>query len=144
MKINTSGIFLLVSLLVISSWSSVSAQEEPTVSDKDIKILHFEELNYPTFARAAHIEGVVVVRVPLDDRGDVVKALAISGKEPLIRDCIANAKKWKFQPNSHKMAVIVYSFTLPTGSCGSVTSLFMVQGVNLATITGFPAPVEPQ
>jgi Gram-negative bacterial TonB protein C-terminal len=144
MKINTSVIFFLASLLAIGSWGSVNAQEEPSVSDKDIKIVHFEELNYPTFARAAHIEGVVVVRVILDDRGGVVKALAISGKDPLIPDCIANAKKWKFQPNSRKMAVIVYNFTLPTGSCGSVTSLFMVQGTNLVTITGCPAPVEPQ
>ena len=143
MKMKTRGILLLVGLLVISSFNHLSAQDDTTVSDKDMRVVHFEELNYPTFARAAHIEGVVVVRVILDDQGNVVKALAISGNEYLIRDCIPNAKKWKFQPNSRKMAIIVYNFVLPAGACGSVTSLFMLQGPNFATITSCPAPVEP-
>ena len=135
MKIITRSMRLFVTLLVISSTSYINAQEDTTVNDKDIKIIHFEELNYPTLARVAHIEGVVVIRVILDEQGNVAKAVAISGNELLIGDSLANAKKWKFQPNARKMAVIVYSFTLLLADCGPVTSFFMLRSPNLATIT---------
>jgi TonB family protein len=141
MKINASGLFLIMSLLAVGSLSYANAQEDKIVNDDDIKITHFEEFNYPTFAHAARIEGVVVVRVILNDRGDVVKAMAISGKEPLIRACIPSVMKWKFQPNARKMAVIVFNFTMPIGACDS--SLFMLQGANFVTIIACPPPVEP-
>ena len=131
-------------LLVVGLFCDARAQEDLTINDKDIKVVHFEELNYPTFARAAQIEGVVVVRVSLDERGNVVKAVAISGKEPLIRDCLVNAKKWKFQPNAQRIALIVYNFTMPIVGCGAVTSFFTLRGANFATITGCPPPVEPE
>lgn len=143
MKTATRVLLCLAGLLTVGAFNCPSDQEDVTVNDNDIKVVHFEQLNYPTFARAAHVEGVVVLRVFLDDRGDVVRAVAISGKEPLIPDTIANAKKWKFQPNAHKMAVIVYNFTMPTGACGTADTLFILQGANFATIMGCPPPVEP-
>ncbi|HTV60669.1 MAG TPA: energy transducer TonB [Verrucomicrobiae bacterium] len=143
MKTKVGKLLLLIAILVAGYLHGLNAQDVGTVNDKDIKIVHFEELKYPTFARAAHIEGAVVVRVFLDGQGNAVKAIAISGKDALITDSIANARKWKFQPNTQRTAVIVYIFTLPTAACGSVTSIFMLQGANIATITGCPAPVEP-
>ena len=142
-KLSIGQSLALAGILVMSSPTHASAQDDSTVYDKEIRVVHFEELKYPTLAKVAHIEGVVVIRVVLDDRGNVVKATAISGKEPLIPDCITNAKKWKFEPNARKMAVIVYSFTLPTADCGSVGSFFMLQGANLATITACPPTVQP-
>lgn len=137
-----AGTLFLLTLFLAGSADCSFAQEEATVSDTDIQVLHFEELSYPTVAWVAHVQGVVVIRVVLDDRGNVVKAAAISGKEQLITDCLANAKKWKFHPNPQKMAVIVYKFTLPPVDCGSAKSFFTLEGANLANVTACPFTVQ--
>jgi TonB family protein len=142
MRTIRNSLFPLAALIILG-FASVCNSQEVTVNDKDINVIHFEALEYPNFARAAHIEGVVVVRVVLDEHGDVTKVSALSGKEPLVPSCIANVKKWTFQPNTGKVAIVVYNFTMPTGACGSVRSLFMLQGANFVTITGCPPAVEP-
>ncbi len=45
----------------------------------------------------------------LDDQGKVVQAVALSGNDLLLPDCLVNAKKWRFKPNSMRAAVIVYN-----------------------------------
>jgi TonB family protein len=130
-------------LLLLSPITYIRAQNEGTVDDKDTTVTHFEELQYPTFARAAHVEGVVVIRVALDDKGGVAQAVTISGNRALVGDCLANARKWKFEPNPRKSAVIVYDFTLKNASCGAASSFFIFRGKNIAEITGCAAPVEP-
>jgi TonB family protein len=112
----------------------VAAQDEAPIDDKDITIVHFEKLNYPALARQARISGVVVVRVFLDGKGNVVKAVAISGKESLIKDSLTNVEEWKFQPNSRNMAVVVYRFTTDLAACAPDFRFFMLEG-NVATVT---------
>ncbi len=141
MKTNLTTVALFLGLAFLISPHYLAAQDDAPIDDKDIKIVHFEELNYPPLARAARIEGAVVIRVSFDDRGNVVKAVAISGKEPLIDYCLANAKKWKFEPNARKMAVLVYHFTLPPAVCGPDFSFFMLEG-NLVTITACPTRID--
>jgi hypothetical protein len=119
----------------------VVAQDDAPIDDKDITIVHFEKLNYPVLARQASIEGVVVARVFLDGKGNVVKAVAISGKQLLINDSLVNVEKWKFQPNSRNMAVVVYRFTRDLAACTPArdASFFMLEG-NLATVTACAVP----
>jgi hypothetical protein len=119
-----------------------TAQEDTPANDKDIEIVHYEELNYPPLAHTAHIEGVVVVRVILNERGGVVKAVALSGHPVLIPSCVANAQKWKFQPTV-KTALIVYNFTIPDVRCGYYTGFFTFRPPNFVTVTGCPLTVEP-
>lgn len=53
---------------------------------------------YPQMARAAGIEGVVVVEVTVGETGSVLSARAISG-HPLLRDAaVAAARGWAFSP----------------------------------------------
>jgi TonB family protein len=53
---------------------------------------------YPPLAKAARISGVVVVEVTVDEEGNVISALAISG-HPLLKDAsLTAARGWKFQP----------------------------------------------
>ena len=139
---NAKRLMMLIGFLAVSQLFTVSAQEKQTVSDKDIKIVDYEEMRYPTVARNAHVQGMVVIRVKLDDQGKVVDATAISGSEFLVRDSIENAKKWRFKPNTQKSAAIIYNFTLPGGFCKSQGSLFLQQGANVATIIGCDVPVE--
>jgi len=134
---------LLAGFLFTGPVNFASAQVEPTVDDRDMRVVHFEELRYPQLARSAHVEGLVVVRVKLNDQGGVTDAIAISGAAVLVHECLTNAKKWTFQPNAQHSAVIVYRFTLPKADCASVTSFFMLEGVNLANITACPLTVEP-
>ncbi len=123
-----------------SPFKLVRSQRGGTVSDMDMKVLHYEELRYPTLAKSASIQGVVVVQVKLDDKGNVVEAAAISGNPALIgtADCLANAKKWRFQPSAQKTAVIVYNFRLVFGA----PDQFIFQPPNFATITGAPMIVQ--
>ena len=132
----------ILNLLTVCLVGAIAAQGNPTVTDKDIKVVDFEELKYPPIARAARIQGTVVIRVTLDDTGGVKDAEAISGAELLVRDCLTNVKKWRFRPNPQKTAVIIYQFKMPGGECKSVSSLFMFRGPNLATIIGCEVPVE--
>ncbi len=108
MKIAYS-IALLLSILMPIPFSGAPLQEGTTVRDKDIKIVDFDDLTYPAPARTAHVQGVVVVRANLSDRGEVTEATAISGDEVLIPACLVNIKKWRFQPNTSKTVVIVYT-----------------------------------
>jgi len=136
------SILTLIAGLFMFSVIRVFASPNQVILDKDIKVLAFDEMKYPPLARAARIQGIVVVRVSLDDAGSVKDAEAVSGAELLVRECLTNAKKWKFRPTPQKTAVIIYQFKMPGGECKSVSGLFMFRGPNFATIIGCDVPVE--
>ena len=119
-----------------------NAQSNPTISSRDSRVVDFEDMRYPPLARTARIQGVVVIRVTLDDAGRVKNADALSGPALLVEDSLANVRKWRFQPNPEKSAVAVYHFEMPGAACKSVASFFMLQGNNLATIIGCEVPVQ--
>jgi hypothetical protein len=108
---------------------------EKAISDKALKLVDYEDLTYPPVGRTAHVEGVVVIRAKLNDQGKVTDAVAISGNEVLIPASIENAKRWRFQPNSERAAIIVYNFRLTSGVSKSGCSHFMLDPPNFATVT---------
>jgi hypothetical protein len=126
---------LLAASLLVTPISCVHAQQDSTISDKEISVLDFHELGYPPLALQTRTQGVVVVRTRLDNEGKVVEAVAISGSELLIPASVANAKKWQFQPNARRVAVIVYNFRLSyAAKCKSTGSFFTLEAPNFATI----------
>ena len=53
---------------------------------------------YPPIARAARAQGNVVVRIVVDEQGNVISASPISG-HPLLQQAAANAvRQWRFSP----------------------------------------------
>jgi len=96
------------------------------------------ELSYPALARSARIQGVVVVRAKLDSQGKVVDAVGVSGSELLLPSSLENVKKWRFEPNARKSTIVVYNFTIIEGRCSSYSSLFVLQGANLARVITCP------
>lgn len=54
--------------------------------------------SYPPIAMAAHVGGVVVVRVFVSNTGAVEKAFIISGPEMLRASAVAALKEWTFKP----------------------------------------------
>jgi TonB family protein len=118
------------------------SQEDTPISDKDVHFTTYEEMFYPAFARQTRTEGVVVVRLKLDEHGKVTLATAVSGHEHLIQGAIENAKKWQFEPNSRKAAVLVYNFRMASGLCNS--TFFNFQPPDFITVIGCPGPVEEE
>ncbi|MDQ3847330.1 MAG: energy transducer TonB [Thermoproteota archaeon] len=51
---------------------------------------------YPVIARAAHVEGTVIVEILIDEAGGVSCARALSGHPLLRAAAVAAAKKWSF------------------------------------------------
>jgi TonB family protein len=142
MNLQIKKTILTIGLAAILPLSSGGAQQDQTLGDKDVHVLDFEDMPYPPIARAAHVQGTVVVRVKLDDSGKVVDAAAISGPQLLILDVLTNVKKWVFKPNASKTAVIVYNFTILDGRCKSLSRLFVLQGTNIATVITCPSPTS--
>jgi TonB family protein len=135
MKIALRNILVAVCLLAVIPLMCVPAQQEKPISDSDMKVIDFEDVKYPVLARDTNTQGVVVVRVRLDNDGKVVEATALSGFELLVQECLANAKKWRFKPNARRAAVIVYNFRL-IGLCkSSAVSFSTLQEPNFVTIT---------
>jgi TonB family protein len=143
MKTTAKEVLSATCLLVLSSLISVGAQQNQTVLDKDVRVVDFDELKYPSVALQARTQGVVVVQVKLDDHGKVTDAMPISGTEVLISDSLANVRKWRFRPNAQKAAVIVYNFRLASGMSKSGCSHFMLDAPNFVTVTaGCPPEVQ--
>ena len=135
MKTIAKSALAVIVLLAMNSSSHLGAQQDGPIIDTEVKLVDFEDLIYPMVARTAHIQGVVVVRVTLDNQGKVVDAMPISGPPVLVFEASANAKKWRFQPNARKAAVIVYNFRLTDAISKSGCSQFMLLPPNFATIT---------
>lgn len=143
MKIGLNYAVLVLILVAFSPLNSATQERNETIGDENIKPVDFEELRYPIGARSLHVEGVVVVKVILDGDGGVVQATAMSGAKSLIPECLSNAKKWRFRPNSQKAAVIVYEFRIDPGLChGGLGSDFIFRPPNLASITSCEAVAE--
>ncbi len=144
LKAITTWVLYMVVLLATTPFTGLKVQQvdDKVVSDKDMKVVDFEEMSYPTLGRTARIQGVVVVRVDLDSHGKVLEAVAISGAQAFIPECLANAKKWQFEPNAQKAAVIVYNFRLSDGISKSGCDHFMLEPPNLATITTCPIQIR--
>jgi TonB family protein len=122
---------------------STTAQNGKTQSDKDPSVVDWEDMRYPLAARLRHAEGVVVVRVKLNNGGKVTGAEALSGPKDLVPDCLTNAKTWRFAANSRDNAIIVYWFHIEGECHGSGPSLFALFAPNLAKITSCEGHIEP-
>ncbi len=53
---------------------------------------------YPAVARAAHVEGLVVIDAIIDEEGNVVQARAVEGPPLLVAAALDAVAKWKYQP----------------------------------------------
>lgn len=118
------------------------AAAQETQPDSQAQLLSFEDLTYPGIARTTRVQGIVVIKAEIDEKGNVITASALTGLKPLIADCLANVKKWKFKPNSGKSAIIVYEFKLDEGACHDAShSLFrLVHPSKLEAAAILPRP----
>jgi TonB family protein len=142
MRTAIASVLLAICLISFAHSNNTGAQQSTTLNDKDMRVLEFEDIKYPPLARRTRVQGVVVVQVKLDGDGKVLEAIAISGHDLLLQDSLANAKKWRFQPNAQRSAVIVYHFKMPGVECKTSGSFSTFEVQNLITITGCEVPVS--
>ena len=81
--------------------------------------VHVESLDYPPLARAARIEGDVVVEVWLNAEGRVqivdggrLDANGLLTNPMLTQEAFDNVRKWRFQPGPESKLKITYRFKL--------------------------------
>ena len=123
-------------LMALLSTPALIAQQVDTIYSEDVQLVAFEDLAYPRGALVGRVQGVVVIRAVLNDKGEVVNALALQGNRTLIPECLANVKKWRFKPNPRKSAIVVYDFRLDDGVCKDNShSLFRLWYGTYASIT---------
>jgi len=54
--------------------------------------------NYPPVAKAAHVDGLVVIDAIIDEDGNVVQARAVEGPPLLVAAALEAVAKWKYAP----------------------------------------------
>jgi hypothetical protein len=144
MKAWAKQVAVLTGVLAVASLCLAQTRQETPILDQEIKVVDWAELKYPVPAHWIRNEGAVVVRATLDDHGQVVDTMAISGSQYLVPDCLGNAKKWRFEPNPKKTAVLVYVFSLD-GVChdNQLSSHTVFHRPNLLSITGCTGVTVP-
>jgi len=126
---------VLLCALTIGLFNPLQGQQTGAAGDKEPKLVDFADMEYPKLAKAALIQGIVVVQAKLDDKGDVVEVSALSGPETLIPASLENAKKWRFRPNPKRTVILVYNFRVTSALSKSGCSHFEAYPPNFATIT---------
>ena len=68
---------------------------------------------YPDMARMAELEGVVMVRIGIDELGNVVDAAIVQGIDGLNQAAIEAVYKWKFRPAKQRGIPIPVRIVMP-------------------------------
>lgn len=113
------------------------------VYDEDVVIFRSVELEYPRGAASAHVQGIVVVKVTMDDAGEILSAAALSGPKLLIDASVANARRWALKPTRSKAAILVYNFRIEDAICKSASSFYVLRPPNVSVITACHEPLNP-
>jgi hypothetical protein len=141
--IRTRIIFVvLLSVLFVRNLAK-PAQNQYVTDAGDVNVMSFEETGYPHLAYYTHLQGSVAIRVKLNADGKVSEAVAISGLPLLAEPSLENVKKWLFKPNGSKTALVIYNYKILSGRCNQESSLFILEGANVATVLACPPLVNP-
>ncbi|HKV41518.1 MAG TPA: energy transducer TonB [Blastocatellia bacterium] len=110
-----------------SAPGSRPAQVDAPGSDEEIpagSAIKRVEPEYPEPAIRTRIEGRVVIRVGVDEHGNVLSAVPVSGPVELRDAAVKAARRWKFSPVNHEghegksTGLIVFSFVLTDAKPG--------------------------
>ena len=61
-------------------------------------LIHREEPTYPTLARAARVQGDVVLSAIIDVNGQITNLLLVSGHPMLVPAALSAVKQWRYKP----------------------------------------------
>ncbi|MBZ0269149.1 energy transducer TonB [bacterium] len=85
------------------------------VFDKAPKIKRFVKPEYPSLARTAGIEGIVVVKITVDEKGRVIAASILKSVAEGIFDnaALEAVRKWTFEPAEQSGNKVKATITVP-------------------------------
>lgn len=93
--------------------AEVSAEMLEPSLDYPVRLISRTPIEYPEEARAAKIQGVVIVSLLIDENGQVMKAEAVHGNPKLVQAALESVKRWRFEPELENGRPIVSRYTLP-------------------------------
>lgn len=87
-------------LCSIVAYQLASVQTVATVDSRTLSehVINMVPLQYPAIAKAAKIQGEVVLQISVDSSGKVTSARPISGPPMLIEAAVDCVKAWKYRP----------------------------------------------
>lgn len=77
-----------------------------------LTVLHQVNPVYPEFARHAHIQGAVVLKMIVDERGQPVQVLVLEGHPAFHEAAMQAARQWRFEPARVDGQPVMASFQL--------------------------------
>ncbi|WP_243301135.1 M56 family metallopeptidase [Geothrix oryzisoli] len=109
-----AGVLGLTTLSATGTPKPATMASEPVEMDfKQIRVKHQPEAPvYPPEAKAARIQGTVVVVLVIDTKGKVTSAKAISGPPELHACAVDYAEAWEFEPAKVKGKAVPARFKL--------------------------------
>ncbi len=104
------------SVAIVTDGEQIESAVPLNIGSLQSLIVKLASPSYPAVQRSIGVEGIVIVRVILDEKGKVISAEAIDGPQALYSYCEIAAKRSKFKP--HKVddlavrvtGIINYSF----------------------------------
>jgi TonB family protein len=105
-------------------------QEASAQQTEALKPLSMPPPAYPDEARKKGIEGKVILRIVIDEKGHVSQATAVNGPPELIPAAVGAAKMWEFEPAASAPSVHTaeVSFGFPKECPGPVSDSGEVVG----------------
>lgn len=76
-------------------------------------LMHRMPVTYPQSARAAHVEGTLLVQATVDSNGNVTDASVLSGPEELRKSTIQSVLQWHFVKGGSSAKTVTISFLIP-------------------------------
>lgn len=111
LKCTARCVWVLAALMIIvpaaraQATSTTPAPRNPAEASGVIqptKLIHSVAPKYPKDAKAAHVEGTVVLKVKITKEGTVTDVEFVSGPDALKDAAIAAVQKWKYEPMKFK------------------------------------------
>ncbi len=89
------------------------APPEPEAENFPARIVTQTKIEYPPDAKAAKIEGDVLVRLIIDEAGQVMKAEVLRGDPRLAKSVVEATRLWRFDPELQNGRPVIGTYTLP-------------------------------
>ena len=107
--------------VVAAAWCAVHAfplQAAPQQQPGGFPVAHKVQPQYPADAKANHIEGNVIIRVQIDERGLVSDSHVVSGPEALQQAALTAVRQWTFSKDARLPAntEVTISFRVDEGT----------------------------
>ncbi|MDM7996463.1 MAG: TIGR03790 family protein [Acidobacteriota bacterium] len=89
------------------------APPEPEAENFPARIVTQTKIEYPPDAKAAKIEGDVLVRLIIDEAGQVMKAEVLRGDPRLAKSVVEATRLWRFDPELQNGRPVIGTYTVP-------------------------------